>query len=664
MKHRTTSAYPFMFLLAFVISYQGNLLGQTVNEPLLILGGKQVAKNELIYLLGKTQATETGTSRMSREEFEENMTLFINYKLKVREAETKGLDQTKEFKMEFESFKENLKAPFLIKNSLEEGELRKSYSRLQEVIKASHILIQFPPNASSEDSISVLKMALKVKSELESGKDFNSTALQYSDDPSAKQNNGDLGYFTALQMVQPFEDAAYTMKLGEISNPVLTNFGYHIIKIQDRQANPGKVQVSHILIRIDPLNSNGEDLAKRKINDIYTQIQKETTVWENIVLNFSEDPSSSNLAGILPWFSVGSMIPEFEMAAFMLAEVGEISPPIRTQYGYHILRLENKKPLDSFENLEESIKSRILKESRSTMIRSQVMAIQKSRYNFDENETTVAAIRATVKLRLKSEFKSLLSSNFFSSLEVFKIDDKPFTTLDFLNFLDAEDTAVRTNLTPIDFWYERFLASELDNTEEKDLSTNNEEYKMLINEYRDGILLFSLMNQEVWQKGIEDSLAQYEYFRKNIAKYQWENRVDAFLVKVFDLSKASEAKSLLAGRSLNKELVSNFEESSLKNSPLAFQTEQGLFEYKNHPLLSKVNLDIPYQELEFNDDLTLILIGEKYPASPKRFEETRGFVIRDFQDYLDEQLIAQIRKRYPVTINTAVKEEVFISLNQ
>jgi peptidyl-prolyl cis-trans isomerase SurA len=187
---------------------------------------------------------------------------------------------------------------------------------------------------------------------------------------------------------------------------------------------------------------------------------------------------------------------------------------------------------------------------------------------------------------------------------------------------------------------------------------------MLLNEYRDGILLFSLMNQEVWQKGIEDSLAQYEYFRKNITKYQWEKRVDAFLVKVFDLSKASEAKSFLAGKSLNKELISNFEENYLKNSPLAFQIEQGLFEYKNHPLLSKVNLDIPYQELEFNNELTLVLLGEKYPAGPKRFEETRGFVIRDFQDYLDEQLIAQIRKKYPVTVNTVVKEEAFISLNQ
>jgi peptidyl-prolyl cis-trans isomerase SurA len=287
------------------------------------------------------------------------------------------------------------------------------------------------------------------------------------------------------------------------------------------------------------------------------------------------------LAGLLPWFSIGSMIPEFEMAAFMLTEVGEISPPIRTQYGYHILRLENKKPLDSFENLEESIKSRILRDSRSTMIRSQVMAIQKSRYNFGENERTVATIRATVNLALKSEFRSLLNSNLLSNLEIFKINDKSFVTLDFLNFVDEEDTAIRTNLTPIDFWYERFLASELNNTEEKDLATNNEDYKMLLNEYRDGILLFSLMNQEVWQKGIEDSLAQYEYFRKNITKYQWEKRVDVFLVKVFDLSKASEAKSFLAGKSLNKELISNFEENYLKNSPLAFQIEQGLFEYKN-----------------------------------------------------------------------------------
>jgi len=664
MKHRTTSAYLILFFLAISFSQPEDLIAQIAQEPLLTLGGKPVDKDELIYLLGKSQNNETGTSGMSREEFEVNMELFINYKLKVREAEAKGLDEAEEFKLEFESFKENLKTPFLIKNSIEDGELRKAYARLQEVIRASHILIQFPPDASTEDSLSVLKMALKVKSELESGGDFNALALEYSDDPSAKQNKGDLGYFTALQMVQTFEDAAYTVKPGEVSNPVLTNFGYHIIRVQDRQPNPGQVQVSHILVRIDPSNPAGEDLAKRKVNDIYTQIQKETTVWEDIVLNFSEDPSSSQKGGLLPWFSVGSMIPEFEMAAFTLTEVGEVSPPIRTQYGYHILRLEDKKPVESFEDLEESIKSRIMRDSRSTMIKSQVMALQKSRYNFYENEQEVASLRKTLGSSSKGFFKSMLSTNALESIEIFNIGNQSYTTSDFLEFLDGEDSAMKTNLSPFDFWYDRFTALKLNDFEEKDLSENNQDYKMLLNEYRDGILLFSLMNQEVWQKGIEDSVAQREYFEKNIKQYQWGNRIDAYLVKVLDLTKTSHAKSLLADKPLSEDLISNFEADYAKTSPLAFQTEQGTFEYKSHPVLSKANLNMAYQELEVNGHLYLILLGEKYPAGEKEFEETRGIVIRDFQEYLDGKLVEELRKKYPITVNTKAKEEAFISLNQ
>lgn len=664
MKNRTTSAYLILFFLVISISTEGNLVAQTSQEPLLTVGGKPVAKDELIYLLGKTQNSETQTSGLSREEFEENMELFINYKLKVREAEAKGLDQTEEFKLEFESFQENLKAPFLIKNSLEEGELRKAYARLQEVIRASHILIQFPQNATSNDSLIVLKMALKVKSELESGKDFSTLAIDYSDDPSAKQNKGDLGYFTALQMVQPFEDAAYTMKPGEVSNPVLTNFGYHVIKVQDRQPNPGQVQVSHILVRIDESNPNGEDLAKRKINDIYTQIQKESTVWEEIVSNFSEDPGSSNKGGLLPWFSVGSMIPEFEMAAFSMTEIGEVSPPVRTQYGYHILRLEEKKPVESFEDLEESIKSRIMRDSRSTMIKSQVMAIQKSRYSFDENELTVASVRKVLNNSSKSSFQLLLSENDLGNKELFKIGTQSYTTTDFLNFIEGEDSAIKTNLSPFDFWYDRFVALNLNKSEEKDLAENNKDYKMLLNEYRDGILLFSLMNQEVWQKGIEDSVAQREYFNKNIKKYQWENRIEAYLIKVLDLTNLNYAKGLLADKSFNKELISSFEADYSQNSPLAFQTEQGTYEYKYHPVLSKANLNLTFQELEVSGHLHLIVLGDKYPAGAKKFEETRGIVIRDFQEYLDQELIEGLREKYPITINAKAKEEAFISLNQ
>jgi peptidyl-prolyl cis-trans isomerase SurA len=172
------------------------------------------------------------------------------------------------------------------------------------------------------------------------------------------------------------------------------------------------------------------------------------------------------------------------------------------------------------------------------------------------------------------------------------------------------------------------------------------------------------MNQEVWQKGIEDSVAQREYFEKNIKQYQWGNRVDAYLVKVLDLTKTSHAKSLLADKPLSEDLITIFEADFAQNSPLAFQTEQGTFEYKSHPVLSKANLNIAYQELEVNGHLHLILLGEKYPAGEKEFEETRGIVIRDFQEYLDGKLVEELRKKYPITVNTKAKEEAFISLNQ
>ena len=173
MNHRTVSAFVVTLQVAFLLNLPLSSLAQSANEALLIVGGKPVDKDELVYLLSKGKSSDTQTPGVSREEFEENLELFINYKLKVREAEALGMEETEEFSREFGSFKETLIYPYLIKNSLEEGELRKAYSRMQEVVRASHILFQFPPNASTEDSLIVLKMALKVKGEIENGGDIN-----------------------------------------------------------------------------------------------------------------------------------------------------------------------------------------------------------------------------------------------------------------------------------------------------------------------------------------------------------------------------------------------------------------------------------------------------------------------------------------------------------
>ena len=664
MNHRTVSAKIFSLLLVSLVCITPIAKAQNPSQVLLTIDGKPVEKDELVYLLSKGNGSNSQSTGVSREEFEENLDLFINYKLKVREAEKIGLDQSEEFENEFQSFKESLIYPYLIKNSLEEGELRKAYSRMQEVVRASHILFQFPPNASTEDSLIVLKMALKVRGEIENGANINELASQYSDDPSAKVNKGDLGYFTGLQMVQPFEDAAYTLQVGQLSDPVLSNFGYHIIQVQDRQPNPGQVRVSHILVRFDPADATQEENARRKISDIYAEIQKENTIWEDIVKTFSEDPATSQRGGLLPWFGVGNMIPEFEMAAFTLTDIGEVSPPLKTQYGYHILRLEEKKPIASFEEMEEEIRSRILRDSRSQMIQSQVVAIQKARYGFVENEGSVSQLASALNSTSKTSFESVLLNASLNSAPLFTLQGKTYTAADLNSFMNEEEISPRAKGGTFDIWYDLFVAETLALTEEKDLETNNKDYQMLLKEYRDGILLFSLMNQEVWQKGITDSLGQVDFYRKNIDRYQWKNRVEAFIVKVLDPTQLENARKSLGGNGYNQALINEFKANYQANAPLAYQTELGTFEYADHQVLSQANLDQTYQEIKVDNITYLVVLGQKMPAEARKFEESRGLVIRDYQEHLDNTLIQSLKSKYPIQIDPQVKEETFLALNQ
>ncbi|GMQ27916.1 peptidylprolyl isomerase [Algoriphagus confluentis] len=665
MKHRIISAFVFSLFISLSGKFVTPSFGQDseVSSVLLTVGGKPVQRDELIYLLSKSGPVNSSPG-ISREEFEENLDLFINYQLKVREAEAQGLDQTEEFRRELESFKETLIAPFLIRNSLEEGELRKAYSRMQEIIRASHILFQFPTNASTEDSLIVLKMALKVKGDIENGANINELAVQYSDDPSAQSNRGDLGYFTSLQMVQPFEDAAFNLQTGQVSDPVLTNFGYHIIQVQDRKPNPGQVQVSHILVRFEPKDSLQEANARRKIADIYTEIQKESTVWEDIVLNYSEDLASNQRGGILPWFGVGSMIPDFEMAAFSLSEIGEVSPPIRTQYGYHILRLEDKKPLAPFEELEESIRSKILRDSRSRMIQSQVVAVQKARYGFKEDETSVSRLGQELNGVAKADFNTQLESRSLSQSPLFTLKNKTYLAKDLADYMKDLEVRNIPKEGTFDYWYDRYVAHILSETEVRDISSGNKEYQMLIKEYRDGILLFSLMNKEVWQKGLTDSLGQVEFYRKNITNYQWKERVEAYVVKVLDPGQLNTAKNQLSNGGYSPSVIESFEENFRSKTPLAFQTQSGVLEIEDHPVLSQADLSKNYQELQLDGQTYLILIGQKFTPGPRKFEESRGLVIRDYQDYLENTLTQSLKTKYPVSVNNAVKEEAYLALNR
>ncbi|MFD2200005.1 peptidylprolyl isomerase [Shivajiella indica] len=653
-----------IFFLAFSCSPKPTIVkedtAQEIPVPLMTIGNEDIFADEFLYLLSKNRQFQDKSEKISPEEFEENFELFINYKLKVKEAENLGLDTLEEFKREFEIFKEDLIKPFLIKNSLQEGELMKAYNRMKEVVKASHILLQFPNNSSREDTIAVFRMAQKLKAEAEAGADFNELAEKYSDDPSAKDNKGSLGYFTALQMVHQFEDAAYSLQIGQISDPVLTNFGYHIIKLEDRKPNPGEIRVSHILIRTQEEDPIAEERSLRKVGDIYTELQKPESNWEEVCSLFSEDMGSKNSGGLLPWLSLGSVIPEFERVAFSLTEIGEISPPVKTPYGYHIIRLEDRRPISSYEEMEPVIKSRILRDSRSTLIQSQVVAIQKSRYSFEENEPVIHEIQNLYAQHPINDVPKIIDSMNLSDSTIFSIQEKGTSVIDFMDFIQAGKQNVRPGMQSyFEAWYDKFVEISLSNEEEKDLMENNKEYKLLLNEYRDGILLFSLMNENVWQKALMDSVGQVEFYEENKDKYTWKQRVRALIVTMGNEESTASVRRFLSDKKYRPDLSDRLENTFLLNNPLAFVMEEGLFEWESHPVLQKADLNKSFQELKFNEKIHFILIGEKLAPEPKKFAETRGKVIQDYQQFLDEKLIASLKENYIIRINEDEKQKLY-----
>jgi peptidyl-prolyl cis-trans isomerase SurA len=634
-------------------------------DYLLKIDGETSDKEEFLYILNKNRQKDAAP--ISRTEFEENFELFVDYKLKVKYAMDLGMHKTKAFSDEFSAFKDQLKKPYLLENSLTEGELRKAYSRMQEIVKASHILFQFPQNASKEDSIAVFKMAEKIKAEAEAGADFHQLAVQHSDDPSASSNKGSLGYFTALQMVLPFEEAAYNLKVGEISSPIISDFGYHIIKLEDRRPNPGQLHVSHLLIR--SAGAEEDQMAFNKINQIHQNLIENPSQWLELVKTYSEDPGSKANKGMIPWFGVGSIVPEFEHAAFSLSKKGDFSAPVKTEYGYHIIRLEGAKPVPPFNEVLPTIKSNILRDSRSNLIKDQVLAMQKAKFKVTENSQLIISLknafssssgRPVAQLYIKLE----VLSNKGDKLIV-RSEWKDATIQDFIAYLKKEGPSENTLLNvSFEEVYGDYLENLLATWEEEHLYQNNKDYRQLVNEYKNGMLLFELMNNEVWQKALEDSTGQRDYFQNNTDNYMWSKRVKALIVKAIKGQNISKVESWLSTKTLTDSLSTELKNRFLEKNALLFTVEQKTFEVDNNELLSELDLNQTYHKLHQNEETVLIVLGETLPARQKKYEETRGRLIQDYQEHLETKLITELKQKYTIQVNEDEKEKIYQSLAQ
>ena len=435
-----------------------------------------------------------------------NLELYINYKLKVEEAYLIKLDTLPSYKKEIASYKNQLSAPYLQDTTFIEALVKELYFRTQNEVKAKHILIRMAKDATPKDTLVSFNKILGIRNSIINGEDFEKVALEMSEDKSAqgdpksgrKANKGNLGYFDAFKMVAPFENAAYKTKVGAISMPFRSQFGYHIIKVDNFRVSRGALETAHILV------FDTTSVGKAKIDEAYAKLQNKET-FEKLANEYSDDKGSKTKGGKLNKFGTGRMVKPFELAAFSLEDEGDFSKPFRTRFGWHIVKLLKKYPIQSFEAMKKELTAKVKRSSRMQMSETAVINKLKKQYSILEYEEAKKILN---RKDIRGISKDSLQNNILS------INDANSTQEAFVTYIKN-----RRN-KPVFVLFEMFKNREILDYYKENLVHTEPEYAAILKEYEDGLLLFELMQQKIWKISSKDSLGLKTYFSSNKEKYK------------------------------------------------------------------------------------------------------------------------------------------------
>lgn len=615
-------------------------------QDVLTIAGKNISLEEFKGVFYKNNHN----TAITKEYLEDYMNLFINFKLKVREAEELGLDTNSSFITELEGYRKQLAKPYLKNNEFDSLMLTESYSRMQKDINASHILITVDEKATDKDEKAAYNKALEIRKSIINGKvSFSEAAKNNSDDKSAASNGGNLGYFTAFMMVYDFETAAYATAIGEISMPIKTKYGYHLIQVNNKRDAVGQVKVAHIMFK------TGQGADENKINEAQDKVNKAMELLKNgedfadVAERFSEDRSTAVKGGSLPGFGVGKMVPEFESIAFSLNKIGDISDPFLTDFGWHIVKLIEKTPIAEFSEMEADLKRMIEKDSRGELSQKALYEKLNNSYKVSKKVTEYNTFKKAAALKV-AEGNFVVSS--VNNAPLLTFDGVTFSVNDFAEYiLKNQSLGSDIDQMYIDFVNEQLLAYEDSKLEEK-----YPEYKALLKEYREGILLFDLTNKKVWEKAVEDTTGLQAFFGANQSSYIWPDRVDATIYTCINYATAVKVKRNIYKKNRGKITDAEILKEINTNAPLSLQINTKKFvkgenEYLDN-IVWKAGLakDIVLKDKSY----ILIDIHQVLPSGVKELNETRGKVISDYQNALEIEWLANLKSKYSVKINTEV----------
>jgi peptidyl-prolyl cis-trans isomerase SurA len=640
--------FPFLIILAsFTFSYTFS----QVDPVILEVGNHKITKSEFLQIYLKNNSEP----KYDQNSLDNYMELFTKFRLKVAEAEALGYDTLPQLKKELAGYRKQLAAPYLVDSMKNELLVKEAYERSKIEINASHILVKVDENALPEDTLRAYNKIMVLRKRILNGEQFETVASSKggSEDPSVELNKGDLGYFTAFQMVYPFEEAAYNTKVGEVSMPVRTKFGYHLVYVKNTRPARGTIEVAHIMIASSKNSSKEEDeSAQKKINEIYTLIQNGSD-FNELVTNYSDDPSSNNRNGILPIFGTGTttrMVSEFEDAAFSLKSNGQISKPIKTDYGYHIIKRIDWQDIPTFEDSKKDFQRKVNKDTRSKTTQYSFVTNLKNEYGFKSKSVK------TIKYLSKNIDTSIYESkwkneNLKSGKYIFKINKEKISANEFYDYIASNQFGfTKNNLeNRLKEIYKEWEKNRIISYEESRLELKHPAFKALMKEYHDGIILYEIMSDKVWNKAIIDTLGLNTFYHNNKLNYMWDKRIDAIVYECYNEEIANQVYSLAENDTINSRHILDVIN---KDSELNLRVKTNKFELNKNEYLTKNKLNIglnkPY---EISGKFYIVKINEIIDPIHKDLNEAKGIVTSDYQSYLENEWLNNLKDKYPIVIH-------------
>lgn len=622
------------------------------NEVLFTVDGQPVTKEEFLYVYKKNNPDKQND--YSKASLDEYLDLYINFKLKVAEARAEHIDTTEKVREELQKYGDQLIKSNFDKEVLEAAAL-KMYNRSQTERLVYHIMIAIDANAPGADTTGAIKKLNAARDRLMKGEDFGKVAAEISTDKTNANDPGLVGWITAGQIPDAnFENAAFETPVGTYSNVIKTKFGYHIIKVVKERPSPGMVTVGHILIKT-PKDAKAPEIAKAKAKaDSIYALLKGGAEFEELAGKYSEDKVSAANGGRLEPFTTGKMVLPFQEAAFALKNQGDISAPVQTAFGFHIIRLIERKPNGTFAEVKDELKGKIERSPEYKTLRADFVEKVKTKYPFTENVDAKKELLA----KLDSSFvKNSWNLNAAAGMNkvMFSIGNRSFTQADMASYIEINQRVSRDK--NIEEKYNKLYTQALEQTLiEFDLSERNIDFKRLLQEYRDGLPLFAMLERKIWSKGSTDSVGLAAYYEAHKTEYMWEERIDATTYTVADAKTAKAVRKMAGKNASDKSIMDKYNVDStqlvtVKTAVILPGQDSNVDALNKTPGIGN---DI----LNADGTITFVKINKIVPPTPKTLDEARGYVISAYQDQLEKQWIEELHKKYPVVVN----EKVFNSM--